>query len=375
MKIGFFIGYLKSKEENIGGPWSYTVNLVRHLIKFKNLEIYLISHKRGSHPIYDETKTILLPNLPFVNLIELKNLNLDIIHFNYIPLTFRKISIFLFLKNVKKVVTIHGDEIYTIPELYDYGPPFLKWYCPFIEPRICKKTDALLPVSQNLCSRLLEHWKVSETKFHTVYNGIDHDTFKPIKNAHTKIREKYGLDNEFILHISNFSIKKNPKTLIKTFEKLVTEENINMDLVIVGGRWKENINRFLLDISPSVKQKIKLIGSVPLSDLPIFYSAAQLFFFPTYHETFGFPNVEAMACGTPVISSNVYSVPEITGNAALLCDPEDISGFMATIKTVLEDNNLRKNMIRAGLKNAKRFTWENSAKEVAMIYNQIIKNS
>lgn len=129
------------------------------------------------------------------------------------------------------------------------------------------------------------------------------------------------------------------------------------------------INRF--DLS----KRVKLIGYAPKEDVILLYNAAEVVFQPSFHENFGFPIVESMACGTPVISSNVYSIPEVSGNAALLYDPNDYEGFVNGIKMILKDKKLRKDLIKKGFENVKRFSWERCAKETYSLYRELISQS
>lgn len=370
MKIGLYAKYLSAI--NLGAPRYYFVNLAMQLLKCKNVDLYLIYDKMGDHPLYSETQKVMLPRLPILNVLELRRQKLDLIHFNALPTTPRELSIALFMKNVKKVATIHGDIIYANPRLYDYGRSYMANYKRFMQPKVSRWLDMLMPVSRNLGSRLLQYWSVSEKKLRPIHHGIDHDIFKPIADSKKRVIQKYGLERDFILHLSNYSLRKNPSGLLNTYEQLI-DEGVDLDLVIIGKRWKEGIHEFLSNInSEKVRQKIKVFGSLPLGDLPLFYAAAKLFFFPSYHENFGFPNVEAMACGTPVVTAKVYSIPEVTGDAAILCDPDNVSGFVSAIKSVLEDENLRDRMIRKGLDNAKKFTWEKCAKETVEVYKEVI---
>jgi len=370
MKVGFYIDYFNA--ENPGGRTSYVINIIRQLQKYEELDLYLISLNKFDHPIFHENKLIILPKIPILNLTKLKNQKLDIIHFNRIPVLPTEVTIYFLIKNVKKVASLHGEAIYVVPELYDYTSVYFKNYLRFIEPRLSKKMDAILPVSKSLGDRLLQYYKAPKNKYHAIYNGLDHDLFKHVEKSNIILKEKYGIEKDFILHVSNYSIQKNPITILKTFENLVNNEGMDLDLIIIGRKWSEKIDRFLIDIKPKLKNRIKIMGSIDHKELPIFYSAAKLLFSPSYHETFGFPNIEAMACGTPVVTSNVYSIPEITGGAAVLHEPDDIKGFVTSIKSILQNNEICENLVRKGLENAKRFNWEKSAEELFKIYNQLV---
>lgn len=369
MKIGLYIGYLMSGS-NPGAPKHYLISLARQLIRYEDIDLHLITDKMGDHPLYSEEKLIMLPRLPILNTLELAKHKLDLIHFNFVPVTPGLLSIIFLTGKARKVCTVHGDIFYAEPSLSNYGDSYYTHYVRLIQPRVSKWFDMIMPVSANLGDRLAQHWEISKDKLRPVHHGIDHDIFRPIPDAKTKVMQKYGLERDFILHVSNYSLRKNPSGLLSTFEQLV-EDGVNVDLVITGNRWREKIQQFPKR-NLKVTQRIKVLGSVPIEDLPLFYSAAQLFFFPTYHENFGFPNIEAMACGAPVVTSKVYSVPEVTGDAAILCDPDSVSDFVTAIRHVLEDDNLRNEMIGKGLEHARRFTWEKCAKETIEVYKEVM---
>lgn len=371
IKVGLYVGYLSAN--NTGSTKAYLINLAIQLIKYEDIQLYLIYEKLGDHPIYNEADGMKLTRLPILNLVELNKQQLDVIHFNSPPTGPKLLPIFFFMKNLRKIATVHGDIIFANPSLYDYRKSYIATYRRIMQPIVSKWLDMLLPNSHNLANRLTKSLKVSEKKLHPIHHGIDHNIFKPIPDSKARIAQKYGLTRNFILHLSNYSLRKNPLGLLSTFEQLV-EEDIDVDLVIIGKRWEENIHEFLNKINLRTSQRIKLLGSIPLEDLPLFYSAAELFFFPSYHENFGLPNIEAMACGTPVVTSKVYSIPEVTGDAAILCDPNDISDFVNAIKKIFETKKLRVEMINKGLENAKRFTWEKCAKETVKIYKEVINN-
>ena len=150
----------------------------------------------------------------------------------------------------------------------------------------------------------------------------------------------------------------------------VIEKNFDLDLVIAGARWTNKHVKSMIK-KLNLASNVKILGYVPEQDLICLYSATELFFSPSLHETFGFPVLEAMACGTPVVTSNAYSILEVAGNAAILCDPHDYNNFADNIIRVLENLKLRERMRVNGLKNAKKFSWERCAKETTKIFKQL----
>ena len=118
--------------------------------------------------------------------------------------------------------------------------------------------------------------------------------------------------------------------------------------------------------------RVKYLGYVPIGDLAILFNLAVLAFFPTRHENFCFPIVEAMSCGTPVVASKVYSIPEVVGNSAILCNPNDVQSFTSAIEKVMEEEWLREKMKKDGLENSKRFSWKKCATETIKIYKNVL---
>lgn len=312
---------------------------------------------KAKHVIISDKKPILWE-------VKLRKFNLDIIHFNLIP---TKRRIFFPILNCKKVATVHGDLHWLKKPFVDYNQPHYR-IRRLMEPWLSKFMDVIIVVSNDLKRRLVQHLKVPETKMKVVYEGVN-SAYKPLKNL-THIKQKYHISRPFIFHASNLSPKKNPQTLLKVFSQLV-KKGFDLELVIAGARWasryvKNTIEKF------NLVSHVKIVGYVPEQDVIHLYNTAELFFYPSLHETFCFPVLEAMACGTPVVASNAYSIPEIAGDAAILCDPYDYDDFSNAIERVLKDKKLKKEMIMKGLKNAKRFSWEKCAKETTKIYELLV---
>lgn len=362
MRVGLYIPGIDKRF--IGGPTKYQINLARALADLNEVELFLLHHRnvdslniKAKHIIISERKPILWE-------VKLRKCNLDIVHFNLIPTTRR---IFFPILNCKKVVTIHGDLHWIKEPFVDYN----RWNYRIrrlVEPWSNKFMDAIITVSNNLRHRLIQFLKVTESKIRVIYEGVSSE-YKPLKKA-SHIKEKYRIPRPFIFHLSNLSAKKNPQTLFKAFSQLL-EKDFDLELVIAGARWSNKLIRSMIE-KIDFASNIRILGYVPEQDLICLYNAAELFFFPSLHETFGFPVLEAMACGTSVVTSNAYSIPEIAGDAAILCDPHDYQGFAKAIANILKDEELKERMRMKSLKNAKRFSWEKCAKETTKIYEQLL---
>jgi glycosyltransferase involved in cell wall biosynthesis len=224
----------------------------------------------------------------------------------------------------------------------------------------------LIAVSYDLKRRLVKFLRIPDSKVKVIHEGIS-PLYRQLPDA-SYVKEKYAISRPFIFHVSNLSPKKNPQTLLKTFSELI-KDGYDLQLVIAGARWS---NKSVNNIhNPELTRRIKTLGYVPEQDLVSLYNTAELFFFPTLHETFGFPVLEAMACGTPVVTSNAYSIPEISGDTAILCPPLDYMAFKNAIERILQDAETRKEMISKGLENAKKFSWKKCAEETLKVYKQL----
>ena len=202
--------------------------------------------------------------------------------------------------------------------------------------------------------------------------------FYPVTNFET-IREtnkNYSIpENQYFLCLaSHLDPRKNIPHLINSFVSLITEHsNLNVNLVLIGTtRYKRpDIEQTLQKIA-QYKDRIIITGYVPDEDLSAIYSGATAFVFPSLYEGFGLPILEAMQCGTPVISSNSTSLPEVVGDAGILVDPKDQDQLCQAMLDILNDDTLRETLKQKGLERAKQFSWEKCANETVEIYKKII---
>jgi len=171
--------------------------------------------------------------------------------------------------------------------------------------------------------------------------------------------------NGYFLAVSSLNYRKNFVVVLRAFDKFC-EYNSEGDLFIIGDLQCDSFNG--VDIS-SYKQnnRIKFLGRVSDEELINYYRNAVCFIFPSLYEGFGIPVIEAQACGCPVISSNSSSLQEVLGESAIICNPTDIEGFANAMKSIYEDDTLRNTIISKGFENAKRFSWEKSARKIVSI--------
>lgn len=364
MRVGFYTHYLDKYPTH--APSIYQIKLIENLQKmFKNIEIVLIHHQTNDHKIYVENEEAIIPKSPLLGEHFINKLNLDIIHFNAIPWSWR---IFVNKIKCKKVVTVHGDIWWVEPHL-DYNK-FTGILKRFIEPKVVKYFDKIIAVSYSIRNTLVNYLKCPEEKINVIYEGIDHSIFYPRSlDEVNMIKAKYKITKPYIFHVSAYSKIKNPNTLFKSF-RLVKEKIDDIKLVIAGNNWREKYEKKLGQYRLN-KGDVIFLGWTPQENLPALYSGTKVFFSPSYHETFGFPILEAMACGVPVISSNRYAIPEVVGNASILHEPNDYKSFANSMIMLLTDETIRKKLIKKGLNNVKKFSWEKTTKKTYILYNML----
>ena len=363
MKVGLYVPGMD--KHSTSAPLKYQINLARELVKLNDIELFLVHH-REVYPVDIEAKHILISErTPILWEMKLRKYNLDIIHFNVI---FAARRICFPLLNCKKVVTVHGNAHWIKEVFAEYNQ--LNFHIKRLMERFLSRfMDRIIAVSNNLKEHLIRFLKLPESKIQVIHEGVS-PIYRVIRDTN-KIREKYNLSRQFILHVSNFAPKKNPVVLLRTFNEIRKNFGLRLDLVIAGARWKnqEYIRTLIEDLN--LVSNVKILGYIPEEDLVGLYNAAEVFFFPTMHETFGFPVLEAMACGTPVVTSNVFSVPEVVSDAAFLCNPYNLNEFARAIRMVLDDAKLSKTMIEKGLEISKRFSWEKCATETLKVYKKL----
>lgn len=277
---------------------------------------------------------------------------------------------------VPLVVTIH-DIIYfeTHPlaaKGYSSYQKFGNLYRRYVVKRLLYSAKLIITVSEYEKKRFNSFLKLKEGRVEVVYNGVG-THFKPIKDEAIlkSIRTKYKLPMNFFLFLGNTDPKKNTRNTVVSFAKYKEKYKTDHKLVI-GDLDPEIIMGFLKEEKlEAYFGEIFFTGYIHNSDLPAVINLADVFLYPSKRESFGIPVLEGMASGTPVITSNTSSMPEVGGDAAVFVDPENTDQIMEAIHQLLSDEDLRELNIEKGLKRAEMFSWKNTAKEVLEIYHRI----
>jgi len=274
------------------------------------------------------------------------------------------------LPSTKTILTVHDLSFIRVP---DAATPSLRSYLNQVVPRSVNHADHILADSQATKDDLIELYKTPEGKITVLLSGVD-KRFKPITDtmalSHTK--EKYGLTGiKYIFSVGTVQPRKNYSRVIQSLAAL-RKAGHNIHYVIAGGKgWLED-DMYQAIEETGLSDYIHLLGFVDDEDLPTLYSASECLVITSLYEGFGLPILEAMACGIPVITSNLSSLPEVCGQAGILVDPLDTTAITNAIQSVLSDETQREQMIQAGFKQVANFTWERSAKQLKNVYESLL---
>lgn len=368
------IGIITSPMEPIPSLKVYITNLVENLnIVDKKNDYYLIHHSKMHLDTYEVNKEIISdpPNMIFNNLWwkfhslpkDLKAYDLDLVHDT------QGISTFFIKKDsdYKKVITIHDLSSLAFPKMHIRGMLADR----FLGARTMKNADKIITVSESTKNDLIKYFKAPEEKITPIYLGVD-EKFRVLDDDQiSNFKIKFNLDFPFILYFGVLRSRKNIPTLIKAYD-LLKKDGINHKLVIAGGKGQQYKRIFNIVKNLNLEKDVIFTGHVDDEILTELYNAADLFVFPSLYEGFGLPPLEAMACGTPVITSNASSLPEVVGDAGLMVDPYDISGLKDAMSNVLSNSDLRMEMVKKGLNRSKGFTWKNCAEETLNVYKEVL---
>lgn len=245
-------------------------------------------------------------------------------------------------------------------------------YRRYVVPRIVKTSDIVITVSNFEKGRIAEFFHLNDQKLRAVYNGVS-THFKPITNADelSRIAVKYQLPQRFLFHLGNTDPKKNTQGVLNAYADYLQNSGDDIPLVMLDFDEVELAAMISKTGKPDLRKYIMLTGYVVNTDLPAIYTLCEAFLYPSLRESFGIPILEAMACGTPVLTGNTSSMPEIGGDAALLVDPYNQPKMADAIQQIITNKELRKELIDKGYTQADRFSWNAMAQSVLSIYNEL----
>lgn len=269
------------------------------------------------------------------------------------------------LPGLKTVMTVHDLGSQYLPQTHQLKQ---KLYLNFITSYQLKTASHLIAVSASTKQDLITQADISANKISVIYEGYNQQTFKPVKtNALSSTLDKYNLKpGEYFLFVGTIQPRKNLVRLIKAYARFLREGSSPLCLVLVGSKGWLSDDIYQLAKKLGLGNRVRFLGYVKDQDLPAFYSGALALLFPSLFEGFGLPVLEAQACGCPVLTSNLSSLPEVAGKGATYVNPysvEDIARGMARLMI----DNLRLKTKKLGFENIKRFSWEKAARETLKV--------
>jgi len=247
--------------------------------------------------------------------------------------------------------------------------------------RFASRCTAIIAISENTKAEICRFLNVPSERVVVIPGGVD-ERFKPVSDPVQldAIRSRYGLDGPFVLYVGDLrselhNTRKNLARLVDSFAELIRTYDRPIQLVLAGktGNYAERLRQQIFALG--LTSRVVFTDFVSDADLPALYSAAELFVYPSVHEGFGLPVLEAMACGAPVVCSNATSLPEVAGEAALLVEVRDTRALAEAMRRLLMEPGLREHMIRLGFRQASQFTWERAARATLDLYHRVATSS
>lgn len=278
-----------------------------------------------------------------------------------------------FSRSTRVVVTAHDLSFERFPETFSWKQRV--WHFLIHFRSLLARADRIVVVSQSTKDDLTAVYGLSEERIQVIPSGLD-ERFRPMSrndSALLAVKEKYRLPYHFILYLGTLEPRKNIESLVEAFEvfhRTAVGEMAKYELVIAGTEgWKYQALLERIAHSP-VREKIHRLGFVAEEDKPALYNLASLFIYPSLYEGFGFPPLEAMSCGVPVIASHSSSLPEVIGEAGILIDPYRPDEILQAMRQLLSDRSAREKLRGRGLEQRARFAWPVAASALLAEFNR-----
>ena len=366
MKIGIFTGDHTKHETGIG---NYILNLINEL---KNhCELSVIRHPKGYD--YSIENQIIPYTISSAGMMVWscavsvqKNLfsDLDLVHSP-------TLALFPIKPHEHYILTVHDIIFKKFPQ---YLPTGTLRHTKLFFRRNLISADKIIAVSQSTKNDIIKDYKINEKKIIVIHEAADKIYRQEKEKEIEKIKQKYSLITPFILYVGTIEPRKNITTILDAFASCL-KSFPNLELVIAGkkGWYYDKIFLHLHELG--IQKKVKILGYVPVSDLPALYNAAHIFVYPSCYEGFGLPPLEAMQCGTPVITSNISSLPEVMGNKGIVVSPNDSVMLAKEIKKLIQDSSHRYNQIQFGIEQARKFSWKKTADMTIETYESVLDSS
>lgn len=273
----------------------------------------------------------------------------------------------------KKVVTVHDMVVKACPETVRKKT---LWFLRRTLKASIRRADHIVTDSEFSKKEILKYYNVPKDKISVVYCGVDFERFKPLEDKEllNKVKEKYGIDKEYFLYLGTLEPRKNLVRLVQAYAEAKKGKEDFPCLVLAGGKGWMYEEIFHTVQTLGLEQDVLFTGYVADEEVSVLMAGAFAFCFPSIYEGFGMPVLEAMACGTPVLTSKNSSMEEIAGEETVLVDAMSVEDITKGLVRLFEDAELRMKLSEQGLSKVKEYTWEAGAKQLMQVYEDLVKD-
>lgn len=359
------------------GIGRYTEELIRHLIeldKDNQYHIFLSKSAATNFPIYSPNLSKTGVDFSHYSYSEqfkypaiLKRARLDLIHYT-------NFNSPVFFTKTPSVVTIHDLTLWFFP-----GRGQKSWFrrmiYRFVIKKTCQNAKRIIAITKNTKQDIIRLLGVNPEKITVIYEAVPKN-YKVISNDQKikKIKHKFNISKPYVMYVGQWRDHKNIVRMIRAFSLLRRRYNIDYQLVMVG-----KVDDKYPQIKATIKEleltdQVVFMGYVPDFELPYVYNGAEFFVWPSLYEGFGLPPLEAMACGTPVVSSNASCMPEVLGDAAYYFNPLNVESIAKSMADMSGSYSLKREFRLKGLRQARKYSFEQSAKQTYKIYKQALND-
>jgi glycosyltransferase involved in cell wall biosynthesis len=350
------------------GTENYSLFLIRALLKLDRENPYRLYFNQPPAPdLFAAAPNVEIRTMPFLRLWTHMRLSWEMA--THAPdVLFIPAHVLPVVHPRRSVVTVHDLGYLYYPQAHTR---WARWYLQWSTVHNARTAAHVIADSEVTKRDLIEHCRAASDKVTVVYPGYD-PTFAPVRD-HARlaaVRERYQIPGTYVIYVGTLQPRKNLTRLLDAVAVLV-KQGRSVHLVIAGKRGWLYKPLFAHVHQLGLEECVHFIGYVPQEDLPALISAARAFVLPSLYEGFGLPILEAMACGTPVICSNVSSLPEAAGDAAILVHPHDTAQLVRALSRVLDDDGLSGELAQKGLRQVTRFSWEKCAQETLRILEAV----
>jgi glycosyltransferase involved in cell wall biosynthesis len=342
----------------------------------------------GEFTPYRAAEELILPRNPIAASAALRKAGLDLVHYNpltiYSPLFTGRRPTDGARNNgaspdrraargtgarrgrVRRVSTIHGAAPVFLPEQYSRVKVLHERY---VVSALARRMDHLFAVSETTKQFMTETFGVPSERIDVIYNAVD-PGFRRLET--TELTEsRFAPFRPFVLHLSKFSQRKNPWSILEAFARIAGDDP-ELSLVLAGVGW-DNAEVRRVAAERGIADRLVFLGFLEKTEIVELMNLAELFVFPSLYEGFGMPNLEAMACACPVVTSQAFAIPEVVGNAALtIAEPTDTTAFADAVRRIRSDAELRASLIDRGRARAREFSWEESVQTILDAYRRLL---